>query len=154
MAVRKLLDDNGFQKVYIMSKIENAVGLSRMAALIRHSDAVMVARGDLGVEVPIERVPLVQKRIIKGCLRAKVPVVTATQMLESMCESSRPTRAEVCDVANSIADGTDFVMLSGETASGKYPLEAMQMMRKIINVSENSPEYRAYICWLKMTKPV
>ena len=150
LAVRKLLDDNGFPEVMIQSKIENAAALRRLSKIIKVSDAVMVARGDLGVEIPLERVPLVQKRIIKGCLKAKVDVTTATQMLESMCENIRPTRAEVCDVANAIVDGTDYVMLSGETASGRYPAEAVRMMKKIVNETERSPEFRGFMYWMKM----
>ena len=150
LAVRALLDEHGFNKVMIQSKIENAAALGRLSKIIKVSDAVMVARGDLGVEIPLERVPLVQKRIIKGCLKAKVEVTTATQMLESMCENSRPTRAEVCDVANAIVDGTDYVMLSGETASGRYPVETVRMMRKIVDATEGCPEFRGFMYWLKM----
>ena len=120
----------------IIAKIEKAQAVSHLQAIAESADAVMVARGDLGVECPIEEVPVLQKRIIRLCGKLGTPVITATQMLESMVESPRPTRAEASDVANAVLDGTDAVMLSAETATGKYPVETVEVMRKIIVNSE------------------
>jgi pyruvate kinase len=120
----------------IVAKIERAAALRHLDAIIRLSDAIMVARGDLGVEVELSRVPLLQKEIIARCRALGKPVITATQMLESMRQSNRPTRAEVSDVANAILDGTDAVMLSAETASGQYPIEAVLTMRRIAEATE------------------
>jgi pyruvate kinase len=123
----------------IVAKIEKDQALDNIEAIVRASDAVMVARGDLGVELPFERVPLAQKQIIEISQRMGRPVITATQMLESMIEHPRPTRAEASDVANAILDGTDAVMLSAETAAGKYPYLAVQAMRRIIAEIETHP---------------
>ncbi len=124
----------------IIAKIENRQGIENIDAIIQVADGIMIARGDMGVSIPIYEIPIVQKRIIKKCNRAGKPVITATQMLESMTEHTRPTRAEVTDVANAIIDGSDFLMLSGETAAGHYPVEAVRMMNDIIAFTEKATE--------------
>ena len=133
--LRELCRGEGRQ-VPIITKLEKPQALQRLHDVVRMSDAVMVARGDLGVELPPEEVPVWQKRIIAECALAGIPVITATQMLESMRENPRPTRAEASDVANAIFDGTDAVMLSAETAVGQYPVEAVAMMRRIASAAE------------------
>lgn len=122
----------------IIAKIENREGMKNIDEIIDVSDGIMIARGDMGVSIPIYEIPVVQKEIIKKCNIAGKFVITATQMLESMTARIRPTRAEVTDVANAILDGTDYVMLSAESATGKYPVEAVRMMNKIINFTENA----------------
>ena len=134
--LRDFIDSLGYEYVEIIAKIENQSGVDDMDAIIDYADGIMVARGDMGVEIPAEQVPHIQKEIIRKCNAAYKPVITATQMLDSMIRNPRPTRAEVTDVANAIYDGTDVVMLSGETANGKYPLEALKMMAKIAETTE------------------
>lgn len=141
-ALRQLLDENGGEHVRIIAKIENADGVAHIEEIIETSDAVMIARGDMGVEIPFEEIPIIQKRMIKAATMAGRQVITATQMLESMVHNPRPTRAEITDVANAIYDGTSATMLSGETASGKYPVEAVKTMARIAERAENDIDYR------------
>ncbi len=129
----------------IVAKIEDAEGLENIDDIIRVADGIMIARGDLGVQLPTEEIPLAQKRIILKCHEQNKAVITATQMLDSMIANPKPTRAEATDVANAIFDGTDAVMLSGETASGKYPVRAVQTMDKIARAAEESPEYESRV---------
>lgn len=124
-------------KCRIVAKIENREAIRNIDEIIDASDGIMIARGDMGIAVPIYKIPIIQKYIIRKCNRKRKFVITATQMLEHMTEHSRPTRAEVTDVANAILDGTDFVMLSAETASGNYPVESVKMMNEIIKFTEN-----------------
>ena len=138
--VRQLIRENG-GNMKIISKIENTQGLENLEEIMEASDGIMVARGDMGVEVAMEEVPVFQKRMIKKALVQGKIVITATQMLDSMMRNPRPTRAEVTDVANAVYDGTDAVMLSGETAQGKYPLEALQMMVQIVETTEEHLDY-------------
>lgn len=139
--VRKVLDENGGNRIKIIAKIENQEGISNMQEILEVVDGIMVARGDMGVEIPLEQVPIVQKQFIKACYRAGKIVITATQMLESMTENPRPTRAEVSDVANAIFDCTGAIMLSGESAMGKYPVECVETMNKIATQIESNLKY-------------
>lgn len=137
--IRRILEENGGASVRIISKIENREGVDNIAEILSASDGIMVARGDLGVEIPAEEIPLIQKHIVRMCNEVGKNVIIATQMLDSMQRNPRPTRAEVTDVANAILDGTDAIMLSGETAAGKYPELAVKTMAKIaVNVEESS----------------
>ena len=140
--MRDFLNQNGGAHIRIMAKIENAEGVSNLKDIIQVCDSVMIARGDMGVEIPFEEIPIIQKNIIKTASMAGKQVVTATQMLESMVHNPRPTRAEITDVANAIYDGTSVIMLSGETANGKYPVEAVKTMARITERTENDINYK------------
>ncbi len=144
LEIRQILLAEG-SRMDIIAKIEDAEGVANIDEIIRVSDGIMIARGDLGVQLPTEEVPLVQKRIILKCHNQNKAVITATQMLDSMIENPRPTRAEATDVANAIFDGSDAVMLSGETASGRYPVAAVQVMDSIARTVEGSPEYESRV---------
>jgi pyruvate kinase len=139
-SIKAILDENN-TNIPIISKIERGVAVDKFDSILATSEGIMVARGDLGVDIPLEKVPLVQKEIITKCNQAGKPVITATQMMESMVNSPRPTRAEVTDVANAIFDGTDAIMLSAETSIGKYPVQAVKMMARIAREVESKLPY-------------
>ena len=140
--VKNYLESLGPSRCQLIAKIENAEGVDNIDEIIRESDGIMVARGDLGVEIPFEELPAIQKMLIDKCYTAGKKVITATQMLESMTKNPRPTRAEVTDIANAIYDGTSAIMLSGETAAGKYPIESLETMKKIAEQTEKSIDYK------------
>lgn len=139
--VRNILNAHGGEHIQIIGKIESQEGVNNIDEILKEADGIMVARGDMGVEIPIERVPIIQKSIIKKCNEAGKVVITATQMLDSMIRNSLPTRAEACDICNAIFDGTDAIMLSGESASGAFPIEAATTMATIAQETEKHIDY-------------
>ena len=152
-AIREILAANGGSDIQIFSKIENQEGVDNIDSIIEASDGIMVARGDLGVEIPMENLPAVQKMIIAKCNEAGKAVITATQMLDSMMRNPRPTRAEVSDVANAILDGTDAIMLSGESANGDWPVQSVQTMAKIALETEKQLSYETCVSKAKKHIP-
>lgn len=149
-AVRDFMHANGGSDITLISKIENQSGIDNIEEICRNSDGIMVARGDLGVEIDYDRVPVVQKKIIRKCIERGKLAITSTEMMESMINNPRPTRAEISDVANSVYDGTSAVMLSGETAIGKYPVESVEAMAKILKSTEKFVPYKDFIKRRKM----
>lgn len=153
MEIRKILDENNGHDIQIIAKIENHEGVDNIDDIIRVSEGIMVARGDMGVEIPFEDLPSIQKMLIKKCYQAGKKVITATQMLDSMIRNPRPTRAETTDIANAVCDGTSALMLSGETAVGKYPVESLKAMAKIAEKTEESIDYHANFRSQEITTP-
>ncbi|WP_419025175.1 pyruvate kinase [Emergencia sp.] len=149
MTIRRLLDENGGEEIKVIAKIESTQGIENFEEILQVADGIMVARGDMGVEVAYEKLPGIQKRFIKRCVQSGKIVITATQMLESMITSQMPTRAEITDVANAVFDGTSAVMLSGETAAGQYPVEAVATMAKIARQAEEDMP-RKEMVWHEM----
>ena len=141
LEIRKILEEKGGQYIHIIAKIENMQGVENCEEILRVADGIMIARGDMGVEIPLEEVPVIQKKLIRMALKASKPVITATQMLDSMIRNPRPTRAETSDVANAIYQGTGAIMLSGETAAGAYPIEAVRTMARIAERTEKDIDY-------------
>ena len=141
MEIRKILQEHGGEKIHIIAKLENKQGVKNCEDILRVADGIMIARGDMGVEIPLEEVPVIQKELIRKAMHMGKPVITATQMLDSMMKNPRPTRAETSDVANAIYQGTSAIMLSGETAAGTYPIEAVQTMAKIAERTEQDIDY-------------
>lgn len=148
--VRNLLNRNGGEEIEIIAKIENHEGVNNIDDILRYSDGIMVARGDMGVEIPFEQLPSIQKNIIKKCFRVGKKVITATQMLESMIHAPKPTRAEISDIANAVFDGTSAIMLSGETAVGDYPLQTLKTMASIASYAESTINYKKNFSALEM----
>ena len=140
--IRKLLDENGGSDIEIIAKIENQAGVDNVKEICENSGGIMIARGDLGVEIPFVEVPAVQKKLTRICRMMGKRVITATEMLESMIQNPRPTRAEISDVANAVYDGTSCIMLSGESAAGKYPVEAVRTMAEIAEYTEKQTDYK------------
>ena len=151
--IQEILDKQ-HSHLKIISKIENQQGIDNLDEILDHCYGVMIARGDLGVEIPAEKIPMIQKKIVQKCRARKKPVIVATQMLHSMIENPRPTRAEVTDVANAIFQSTDAIMLSGETASGKYPIEAVETMSAIAMEAEQTIDTRLEVNLEQVTKPI
>lgn len=153
LEIREILETNGGEDIQIIPKVENREGVQNIKEILEVSDGLMVARGDLGVEIPSEDVPIVQKELIEQCNWLGKPVITATQMLDSMQRNPRPTRAEASDVANAIFDGTDAIMLSGETAAGKYPVQSVDMMNKIAMRAEAAIQYEEWLTHSHKSEP-
>ena len=153
LEIQRILDSSG-SHIKIISKIENQQGIDNLEEILHHSYGVMIARGDLGVEIPAEKIPLIQKDIVQKCRMFRKPVIIATQMLHSMIENPRPTRAEVTDIANAIFQRTDAIMLSGETASGKYPVESVATMTKIASEAEKSLDVSLDLQLNEVLKPI
>ena len=151
--IQEILDEHK-SHLKIISKIENQQGIDNLDEILAHCYGVMIARGDLGVEIAAEKIPMIQKRIVQKCRARKKPVIVATQMLHSMIENPRPTRAEVTDVANAIFQSTDAIMLSGETASGRYPVEAVKTMTTIALEAEESIDTRLEVNLEEVAKPI
>lgn len=152
LEMRQLLNDFGGEKIKIIAKIENKEGINNIDRIIANVDGIMVARGDLGVEIPVYEVPIIQRMIIKKCHLANIPVIVATQMLESMQKNPRPTRAEANDVATAVLDGVDAIMLSGETAAGKYPVESVKMMSDIAVRMQQDINYESLLAEAKLAR--